>query len=100
MTMQLIFQMACILKPECNFRHQYFRCLLPKETVDIEVKTKMMRSIHTFRRPDNTGQIVQPLEYKSPSLSIPNEENENIFRTRGKAWCPTPTATTYQHLIT
>ena len=26
MTMKLIFQMACILHPECNFLHGYFRC--------------------------------------------------------------------------
>ena len=55
--MQLIFQMACILKPECNFQHGYFRCLLPLETVDVEVKVKTMRGIHTFRR-DITSQII------------------------------------------
>ena len=70
--------MACILKPECNFRHGYFRCLLLEETVDIEVKIKTMRGIHTFRRPDNPGHILQPQEYKTPSLSICNKENENI----------------------
>ena len=42
--------MACILKPECNFLHGYFRCLLPIETMDVKVKIKMMRGIHTFRR--------------------------------------------------
>ena len=45
--------MACILKPECNF----FRCLLPIETVDVEVKVKTMRGIHTFRR-DWTTQVI------------------------------------------
>ena len=49
--------MACILKPECNFLHGYFRCLLPLETVDIEVKVKMMRGIHMFRR-DRTTQVI------------------------------------------
>ena len=49
--------MACILKPELNFLHGYFRCLLSIETVDIEVKTKMMRGIHTFRR-DQTNQVI------------------------------------------
>ena len=42
--------MAFILKPECNVLHGYFRCLLPIETVKVEVKVKMMRVIHTFRR--------------------------------------------------
>ena len=49
--------MACILKPECNFLHGYFRCLLPLETVDIEVNVKMMRQIQTFRR-DRTTEVI------------------------------------------
>ena len=49
--------MACILKPECNFLHGYFRCLLPIEIMDVEVKIKMMRGIHTFRR-DWTTQVI------------------------------------------
>ena len=49
--------MACILKQECNFLHGYFRCLLPIETVDFEVKVKTMRGIHMFRR-DWTTQII------------------------------------------
>ena len=77
--------MACILKPKCNFPHRYFRCLLPLETVDIEVKVKMMRGIHTFRRDRNhTGHIVQHLEHKALSLSFLNKENVNIPRVGGK----------------
>ena len=49
--------MACILMPECNFMHGYFRCLLWEETVDMEVKVKMMRGIHTLRR-DCTTQVM------------------------------------------
>ena len=49
--------MACILKPECNFLHWYFRCLLPLETVDVEVKVKTMRGIYMFRR-GNTTQVI------------------------------------------
>ena len=30
--------MACLLQPECNFLHGFFRCKLPVEVVDIEVK--------------------------------------------------------------
>ena len=51
------FQMACVLKPECKFLHGYCRCLLPVETVDIKVKIKTMRGIHTFRR-DRTTQVI------------------------------------------
>ena len=42
--------MACILKPKCNFLHGYFKCLLIIETVDMEMKVKTMRGIHTFMR--------------------------------------------------
>ena len=50
--------MTCILRPKCNFLNRYFRCLLPLETVDIEVKVKMMRGIHMFRR-DKTSQVIK-----------------------------------------
>ena len=50
--------MACILNPECNFLHTYFRCQLPIETVDAEVKVKTMQGIHTFRR-DRTSQVIK-----------------------------------------
>ena len=43
--------------PECNFVHGYFRCFLPEVTVDMEVKVKTMKDIHTFRR-DCTTQII------------------------------------------
>ena len=49
--------MDCILKSECNFLHGYFRCLLPLETVDVEVKVKLMRRIHTSRR-DRTTPVI------------------------------------------
>ena len=58
MSMKLIFQMACILHPECNFLHRYFRCQLPEETVDVEVKVKIMQGIQTFRR-DRTSQVIR-----------------------------------------
>ena len=58
MTIKLIFQMAFILRPECNFHNGYFRCLLSVKTVDMEVKVKMVQGIHTFRR-DRTSQIIK-----------------------------------------
>ena len=58
MTIKLIFQMDCILRPECNFLNRYFRCLLPVEMVDVEVKVKMMQGIHTFQR-DRASQIIK-----------------------------------------
>ena len=43
--------------PEYNFEHEYFRYLLQEETIDVEVKVKTMKGIHTFRR-DCTTQII------------------------------------------
>ena len=50
--------MSCILRPECNFLNGYFRCLLPVEMVDVEVKMKMMQGIYTLWR-DRTLQIIK-----------------------------------------
>ena len=58
MIMKLIFQMACILHPECNFLHGYFRSQLPVEMVNVEVKVKTMQDIHTFRR-ERTSQVIK-----------------------------------------
>ena len=58
MTRKLIFQMACILCPECNFLHRCFRCQLPEEIVDMEVKVKTIQGIHTFRR-DRKSQVIR-----------------------------------------
>ena len=50
--------MACILQPKCNFLHGYFRCRLPVEVVDIEVKITSMQGTHIFRR-DRTTQLIK-----------------------------------------
>ena len=50
--------MACILQLECNFLHGFFRCHLPVETVDVEIKITSMQGIHMFRR-DRTCQIIK-----------------------------------------
>ena len=44
--------MTCLLQPECNFLHGFFRCKLPMQVVDVEVK------IHIFRR-DWTMQVIK-----------------------------------------
>ena len=41
--------MAYELCPKCSFLHGYLKYLLPAETVDVELKVKMMQVIHTFR---------------------------------------------------
>ena len=50
--------MACLLQSECNFLHGYFRCQLPVEVVDVEVKTTSMQGTHIFRK-DRTTQLIK-----------------------------------------
>ena len=50
--------MACLLQPECNFLHSFFRCKLPVEVVDVEVKITSMQGTHIFRR-DRTTQLIK-----------------------------------------
>ena len=50
--------MACLLQPECNFLHVFFRCKLLVEVVDIEVKVTSMQGMHIFRR-DRTTQLIK-----------------------------------------
>ena len=50
--------MACLLQPECNFLHGYFRCRLPVEVVDIEVKITSMQGTHIFRQ-DRSTQLIK-----------------------------------------
>ena len=49
--------MTCILQPECNFLHRFFRCHLPVEMVDVEVRITSIQGTHTFRR-DRMCQII------------------------------------------
>ena len=49
--------MACLLQPECNFLHGFFRCKLPVEVVDIEVKVTSMQGTYIFRRDRMTQMI-------------------------------------------
>ena len=42
--------MACLRQPKCNFLHAFFRCKLPIEVVDVEVKIMSMQGTHIFRR--------------------------------------------------
>ena len=50
--------MACLLQPECNFLQGYFRCRLPIEVVDVEVKIISMQGMHIFQR-DRTTQLIK-----------------------------------------
>ena len=50
--------MACLLQLECNFLHGFFRCKLPVEVVDVEVKVTLMHGTHIFKR-DRTTQLTK-----------------------------------------
>ena len=50
--------MACLLQPECNFLHGYFRCWIPVEIVDLEVKITSLQGMHIFRR-DRAMQLIK-----------------------------------------
>ena len=50
--------MTCLLQPECNFLHGIFRCKLPVEVVDVEVKITSMQGTHIFRG-DQTTQLMK-----------------------------------------
>ena len=50
--------MVCLLQPECNFLHKFFRCRLPVEVVDVEVKITSMQGMHIFRR-DRMSQLIK-----------------------------------------
>ena len=38
--------MACLLQPECNFLHGFFRCKLLVEVVDVEVNVTSLQGMH------------------------------------------------------
>ena len=50
--------MANILQPVCNFLHWFFRCHLPVETVDMEVRITSIQGTHMFRR-DRMCQVIK-----------------------------------------
>ena len=50
--------MACLLQPECNFLHRFFRCKLPVEVVDVEVKITSKQGMPIFRR-DRMTQLIR-----------------------------------------
>ena len=50
--------MVRLLQLECNFLHGFFRCKLPVEVVDIEVKITSMQGMHIFRR-DRMAQLIK-----------------------------------------
>ena len=72
--------MACILQPECNFLHGYFRCQLPVEVVHVEVKITSVQGTHIFWRDRMTQPIkCTPMECKTLPQPNNSQENENFL---------------------
>ena len=64
--------MVCLLQPECNFLHGFFRCKLLTEVLDVEVKITSMQATHIFRR-DWTTQVIKYTPWSTrlhPHLTI------------------------------
>ena len=47
-----------ILQPKCNFLHGFFRCNLPVEMADMELRITSMQGTHMFRR-DGTCHVIK-----------------------------------------
>ena len=63
--------MVCLLQPECNFLHRCFRCKLPVEVVDVEVKVMSMQGMHIFKR-DRTTQLIRCMLWTTKLCPHPN----------------------------
>ena len=63
--------MACQLQPECNFLHGFFKCKLPMEVVDVEVKVTSMQGTHLYKR-DWTMQVTKCVPWTNNICPHPN----------------------------
>ena len=82
--------MACLLQPECNFLHGFFRCKLLIEVVDVEVNIKSMQGTHIFRR-DWTMQVIKCTPWSTRLFLHPTiiKKMKTFLEVEGKM-CPTP----------
>ena len=92
--------MACLLQPECNFQHGYFRCQLPVQVVDIEVKITSMQGMHIFRR-DRTMQLIKCTPWSTkliPHPTIIKKMKTFLEVEGGMGPIPQPTSSQYRSL--
>ena len=77
--------MACLLQPECNFMHGFFRCKLPVEAVDVEVKITSMQGTHIFRQ-DRTTQVIKCISWNTRLCPHPTiiKKMETFLEVKGK----------------
>ena len=94
----LHFRIACLLQPECNFLHGYFRCQLPIEVVDIEVKITSMQGTHIFRR-DRTMQLIKCTPWNTRLCPHPTiiKKMKTFLEVEGNVGLiPQPTSSQYR----
>ena len=79
--------MACLLQPECNFLYGFFRCNLPIEVVDVEVKITSMQGTHIFRR-DQTMQVIKCTPWSTRLCPHPTiiKKMKTFLEVEGKMW--------------
>ena len=90
--------MACILQPECNFLHDYLRCQLPFEVVDMEVKITSMQGTHIFRG-DRTTQSIKCTLWSSGLCPYPTiiKKMRTVSEVKGKLGpIPQPSSNQYR----
>ena len=90
--------MACLLQPECNFPHGYFRCWLPVEVVDMEVKITSMQETHIFRR-DRTTQLIKCTPWNTRLCPHPTiiKKMKTFLEVEGKMGpIPQPSSSQYR----
>ena len=68
-------KMACLLQLECSCLHGFFRCKLPMEVVDVEVKVTLMQGTHIFKR-DRTTQLTKCILWTTKIHPHPNIINK------------------------
>ena len=86
--------MVCLLQPECNFLHGFFRCKLLVEVLDVEVKITSMQGTHTFRR-DRTTQLIKGTPWSTRLHPHPTiiKEMKTFLEVEGKMGpIPTPSS--------
>ena len=90
--------MACLLQPECNFLHRYFRCQLPVEVVGMEVKITSMQGTHIFQR-DRTTQLIKCTPWSTRLCSHPTiiKKMKTFLEVEGRMGpIPQPTSSQYR----
>ena len=78
--------MACILQPECKFLHGFFRCHLPVETVDVEVRITSLQGTYMFRG-DRICQIIKSNPWSARLCPHPTiiKKMKTYFELEGKS---------------